>query len=118
LACSATYESQWVFLADNQRYFPESHARRSSSRSASPTDYWLANELKEMTEDLLTDSRTKSRGLFSAEAVQKLIREHRSGKRDWSMQIWQLLTLELWMQNFIDGASDASTQESMRGAIA
>ncbi len=81
-----------------------------------PTDYWLANELKEMTDDLLAESHVQSRGLFQAETVQKLLREHRSGKRDWSMQIWQLLTLELWMQNFVD--DNFSTQESMRVAIA
>jgi len=31
-----------------------------------------------------------------------MIREQRSGRRDWSFQIWQLLTLDLWLQTFID----------------
>jgi asparagine synthase (glutamine-hydrolysing) len=85
---------------------------------AAPTDYWLANDLKEMTDDLLSESRIKSRGLFRPESIQKLVREHRRGAQDWSMQIWQFLTLELWMQSFVDGAADFSPQESMRAAIA
>lgn len=83
-----------------------------------PIDYWLANSLKEMTDDLLSESSVKSRGLFNPESIQKLVREHRSGTHDWSMQIWQLLTLELWTQSFVDGAGDFSSQESARAAIA
>ena len=85
---------------------------------AAPTDYWLAHDLKEMTDDLLSESSIESRGLFRPEAIQRLVREHRSGTHDRSMQIWQFLTLELWMQSFVDGAADFSPQESMRAAIA
>jgi asparagine synthase (glutamine-hydrolysing) len=85
---------------------------------AAPTDYWLANDLKEMTDDLLSESNIKSRGLFRPESIQKLVREHRNGTHDWSMQIWQFLTLELWTQSFVDGAADFSAQESVQAAIA
>jgi len=34
-----------------------------------------------------------------------LVDEHRRGSQDWSMQIWQFLTLELWMQTFLDGGA-------------
>jgi asparagine synthase (glutamine-hydrolysing) len=85
---------------------------------AAPTDYWLANDLKEMTDDLLSESNIKSRGLFRPESIQKLVREHRNGTHDWSMQIWQFLTLELWTQSFVDGAADFSPQESAQAAIA
>jgi len=37
--------------------------------------------------------------------VRRFISEHRSGAQDWSMQIWQFLTLELWMQTFLDATS-------------
>jgi asparagine synthase (glutamine-hydrolysing) len=85
---------------------------------AAPTDYWLANDLKEMTDDLLSESNIKSRGLFRPESIQKLVREHRSGTHDRSMQIWQFLTLELWTQSFVDRAADFSSQESIQAAIA
>ena len=44
--------------------------------------------------------------LKGAAAVRRLVEEQRSGREDWSMQIWQLLTLELWFQAFVDGARD------------
>lgn len=68
-----------------------------------PADYWLAHDLREMVDDLLGASRVRQRGLFRPAAVRRLIDEHRSGRDDWSLQIWQLLVLELWHQAFIDG---------------
>ena len=67
-----------------------------------PSDYWLANDLPEMVDDLLSESNLKSRGLFNPSAVRALVEEQRSGRQDWSAQVWQFLTLELWMQAFID----------------
>lgn len=69
---------------------------------AAPIDYWLANDLREMVDDLLSESRIRNRGLFNPQAVRQLVDEQRKGREDWSHQIWQFLTLELWMQAFID----------------
>ena len=66
-----------------------------------PADYWLAEELREMVDDLLSERRLRERGLFRPESVRRLIEEQRSGREDWSLQIWQFLTLELWMQTFL-----------------
>jgi asparagine synthase (glutamine-hydrolysing) len=68
-----------------------------------------------MTDDLLSESRLRERGLFRTESVQRLIAEHRGGRQDWSMQIWQFLTLELWMQNFVDRAPGAASAEVLSG---
>jgi asparagine synthase (glutamine-hydrolysing) len=70
-----------------------------------PVDYWLAHDLREMVDDLLSEARVRSRGLFRPEAVEELVRAQRSGAEDWSMQIWQFLTLELWMRLFLDGGA-------------
>jgi len=68
-----------------------------------PVDYWLAHELRPMVDDLLSTTRLKDRGIFQPEVVHSFVQQHRSGAHDWSMQIWQLLTLEIWMRQFIDG---------------
>jgi asparagine synthase (glutamine-hydrolysing) len=67
-----------------------------------PADYWLANDLREMVDDLLSESNVKRRGLFDPAAVDLLVDEQRSGRHDWSAQVWQLFSLELWMQAFLD----------------
>ena len=97
---------------------PESVLRQPKAGFAAPADYWLANELREMTDDLLAPDRIRRRGLFNPEALRRLVSEHRSGKRDWAMQIWQFLTLELWMQNFLDGSGRREEREIAQVAIA
>ncbi|ASJ74492.1 asparagine synthase (glutamine-hydrolyzing) [Granulosicoccus antarcticus] len=67
-----------------------------------PIDHWLANDLSDMVNDLLSVAQVEHRGLFRAEQVSRMVQEQQTGKHDWSMQIWQLLTLELWMQAFLD----------------
>ena len=83
---------------------PDEVLRQPKAGFAAPTDYWLANDLTEMTDDLLSESNIRSRGLFRSDRVQAMVTQHRDGAQDWSMQIWQLLTLELWMQSFMGGA--------------
>ena len=106
-----------VFRKAMNGILPEEVLKQPKAGFAAPTDYWLANDLREMTDDLLAESRVRKRGLFRPEAIGKFVDEHRSGKQDWSMQIWQFLTLELWMQNFVDGSRFAQL-ERMQAAIA
>jgi asparagine synthase (glutamine-hydrolysing) len=103
-----------IFRKAMRGVLPEEVLRQPKAGFAAPTDYWLANDLREMTDDLLSESRLRARGLFRAEGVQKLIAEHRSGRQDWSMQIWQFLTLELWMQNFVDRSASRLEPRRLR----
>jgi asparagine synthase (glutamine-hydrolysing) len=87
--------------------------RQPKAGFAAPVDYWLAHDLRPMVDDLLSESRVRRRGLFRAEEVRRYIDEHRSGAEDWSMQIWQLLTLEIWMQLFVDGDAKAFAERQI-----
>jgi asparagine synthase (glutamine-hydrolysing) len=107
-----------IFRRAMQGVLPNEVLRQPKAGFAAPTDYWLANDLREMTDDLLSEVRVRDRGLFRPEAVRRLIREHRSGRQDWSMQIWQFLTLELWMQNFMDRSFNWAGNETVQAAIA
>lgn len=84
---------------------PAGVLRQPKAGFAAPVDYWLAYDLKVFVDDLLSEFQVRKRGIFRPEAVRTLVEEHRSGSRDWSMQLWQLLTLELWMRMFHDGGS-------------
>jgi asparagine synthase (glutamine-hydrolysing) len=91
---------------------PNEVLRQPKAGFAAPVDYWLANDLRPMVDDLLSESQVRSRGLLRPESVRKFVKEHRSGSQDWSMQIWQFLTLELWMQTFLDGRARNWTDEN------
>ena len=67
-----------------------------------PADYWLARDLRPMVNDLLSETRVRQRGYFDPATVNKMIRQHSSGSREWTYQLWALLTFELWHQTFVD----------------
>jgi len=98
--------TKYIFRKAMQDILPREILQQPKAGFAAPVDYWLARDLKEMVDDLLSESQIEKRGLFRPEVVRAFIDEHRSGAQDWSMQIWQLLTLELWMQIFIDGGGN------------
>jgi hypothetical protein len=64
-----------------------------------------------MVDDLLSETNIRKRGLFRPEAVRRFIDEHRNAAEDWSMQIWQFLTLENWMRIFLDAGAEQRTEE-------
>jgi asparagine synthase (glutamine-hydrolysing) len=100
--------TKYIFRQSMGGILPDEVLRQPKAGFGAPADYWLANDLKEIVDDLLSETRVRQRGLFRPAAVRKLIGEQRRGTQDWSMQIWQLLTLEVWMQTFFDGAVKTS----------
>jgi asparagine synthase (glutamine-hydrolysing) len=94
-----------IFREAMKSMLPDEVLRQPKAGFAAPVDYWLTYDLRPMVDDLLSESQVRRRGLFRPEVVRRYIDEQRRGAEDWSMQIWQLLTLEIWMQLFLDGAA-------------
>lgn len=94
-----------IFRRAMRDILPREVLQQPKAGFAAPVDYWLAHDLKEMVDDLLSPAQLHQRGLFKPATVQRFVDEHRSGRQDWSMQIWQFLTLELWMRTFLDGGA-------------
>ena len=98
---------------------PPEVLRQPKAGFAAPVDYWLAHDLREMVDDILSPSQIRSRGLFRPEVIRSFADEHRSARQDWSMQLWQFLTLELWMQTFLDGgAAKFESERTSRSQVA
>ena len=97
--------TKYIFRQAMRDILPREVLQQPKAGFAAPVDYWLAHDLKEMVNDLLSADQLRKRGLFRPAAVQRFVDEQRSGRHDWSMQIWQFLTLELWMQTFLDGGA-------------
>ncbi len=64
---------------------------------------WLRGPLRPMVDELLSEETVNRRGLFRPEEVKRIINANLSGREDYNLQVFQLLTFELWQQAFIDG---------------
>ena len=103
--------TKYILRCAMKKLLPEEVLRQPKAGFAAPVDYWLAHDLREMVDDLLSETNVRNRGLFRPEVVRRFVDEHRSGAEDWSMQIWQFLTLEHWIQIFLDGGAEKSAKE-------
>jgi asparagine synthase (glutamine-hydrolysing) len=72
-----------------------------------PVDRWLRRELKDLSYDLLLSMRARSRGYFQPRFVERMLREHSQGTRNWHTQIWNLMMLESWHRTFVDEPASA-----------
>jgi asparagine synthase (glutamine-hydrolysing) len=100
-----------IFRRAMQGILPDEVLRQPKAGFAAPADYWLAHDLREMVDDLLSDTAIQKRGLFRPQAVRRYVNQQRRGGEDWSMQVWQLLTLENWMRIFVDNSAAQMSEQ-------
>lgn len=110
--------TKYVLRRAMRDILPAEVLRQPKAGFAAPLDYWLAHDLETMVDDLISPAQLRKRGMFSPEAVQGFVQEHRTGRHDWSMQLWQFLTLELWMQGFLDGSAQKFELENLPQQVA
>jgi asparagine synthase (glutamine-hydrolysing) len=67
-----------------------------------PLPSWLANELGPWAEARIRQSPLRRRGFFDVEAIDRLWRAHRSGAADHSFDLWCLLNLTAWYDEWIE----------------
>lgn len=107
-------ELKVLFRSAMRGVVPDDILVRSKAGFSAPARGWLLHELRPLIDDLLSPETTHRRGLFRPPAVERLIKDFRSGRRDSALQVWQLLTLELWQQAFLDGRHEAAPTRGAR----
>lgn len=66
-----------------------------------PSASWLRDDLKDMVNDILLDSRSISRGYFRKEGIEDLI-QCNARTSGFTLEIFSLVVLELWHRVFVD----------------
>lgn len=101
--------TKWLLRAAFADSLPREVLRQRKAGFGAPIAHWLRGALVPLVDDALSADRIAARGLFRPGAVEQIVREQRSGRIERAMQVWQLMTLELWMQQFLDGDVARST---------
>ena len=82
-----------------RRWLPDEIIDRPKASFGAPLRAWVTNDLREVVDDVLVRGELVSTGFLRHEPLARLIEDQRTGRRDESKQIWQLLSLELWYRN-------------------
>jgi asparagine synthase (glutamine-hydrolysing) len=83
-------------------YLPREILSRRKMGFGVPLASWFRRELRDFTQDILSDRRTRERGIIRPEATRALVDVHLSGQRDYSSQLWSLVCFELWARAWWD----------------
>ena len=95
-------QSKYILKKVAENYLPKEIIYRPKASFGAPLRSWISDELKGFVDDLLSPNSIKNRGFFNPQFVQNLINEDRKGYKDNAYQIYQLLTIELWMREYLD----------------
>lgn len=87
---------------------PPAIARRPKQAFRVPIGLWLRGSMREFVRDTLLSVRATQRGYFNPTHLTTMVDEHETGRKDHTQRLWNLLTLELWHQTFIDTPSTSS----------
>jgi asparagine synthase (glutamine-hydrolysing) len=93
---------KYILKKASSKLLPDEIIWRKKAGFGAPIGAWIKRDLKEMIMDLLSEKVVKERGYFNYSAIKQMLEDHYSGKTYSALQIWQLLTLEIWHRTFID----------------
>jgi asparagine synthase (glutamine-hydrolysing) len=93
---------KYIFKRSQEGTLPRDIIWRRKAGFGAPIRAWLENGLHPLVADLLSDTTLRRRGLVNPKVVARLRADNAAGRADNSLQLYALLSLELWYQMFLD----------------
>lgn len=81
------------------RYVPQAMLERPKKGFAAPVGTWLRGGLRDWGDSLLDRRRLVDEGFFYPDPIVRRWAQHRSGERDWSSSLWDVLTFQAWLES-------------------
>ena len=95
-------QSKFILKKIAESFLPDSIVYRPKAAFGAPIRAWISNELRETIDKFLSKEKIDRRGIFEYSKIKKMIDDDRNGVKDYSYQIYQFLTLEIWFETFMD----------------
>ena len=91
-----------LFKAAMRSILPDEVIDRPKQGFAVPLSHWFRGRLEGFARDLLLSRQSVERGIFNQTYIKQLLGWHRRG-RSLDLQLWTLISFELWCRIFLDG---------------
>lgn len=83
-----------------ENYLPKQLINNKKQGFAVPISIWMRTDLKEWTNDLLSESILKKHNFFNIDFVKKLQNQHYLGETNNENKLWSILQFNQWYNNF------------------
>lgn len=108
--CNGT--TKYIFKKAMRGILPDELIDRPKQGFGVPLGHWFRGRLSGFLREYLLSPRCRQRGIFNPARIEQLITLHERG-RPLDMQLWTLLSLELWCRTFLDRpAADMPVMET------
>ena len=111
-------DTKYIFKKAMRGILPDSIIDRQKHGFAVPLAHWFRGDLQGFARDVLLSPTCRDRGIFETRSVERLFQLHTRG-RDLDLQLWTMLSFELWCQRFLDtvdvrDVAPARTRQTLR----
>jgi len=93
-----------IFKQAMRGILPDEIIDRPKRGFAIPLGQWFRGKLEGFASDLLLSRASRQRGILNPVYIKKLLAMHRHG-RNLDMQLWTLISFEMWCRKFLDPAA-------------
>jgi asparagine synthase (glutamine-hydrolysing) len=91
---------KWLLKRALADRLPEETLRRSKKGFGVPFGTWFRGPLAPLLREILHPERVRRGGVLDAAAVDRLVRDHLSGRADHRRVLWSLLVFEQWRDRY------------------
>lgn len=91
-------DTKWILRDILRRYVPSYLTDRPKMGFGIPLGGWLRGPLRGWAEDLLSQKKIKSYGIFSEEEIRIIWKSHLEGKSGLQNKIWAILMFQSWIE--------------------
>ena len=94
-------QKKYILKQIVHQYISKEVMERPKMGFAIPIQTWLANELKDLVKEHLSEQAIGKHGLFNFREVQKLTDEFFNGHTEKYLKVWHLLMFQMWYKKWI-----------------
>lgn len=94
--------SKYILKKIAEPLLPKAIIYRPKASFGAPIRSWISGDLRNFVDTCLSKENIEKRGFFNYECIKKMIDDDRKGIVDNAYRIYQLITIELWLNEFID----------------
>lgn len=94
---------KWLLKRTVDGLLPSDIVHRKKQGFGAPVSEWFRGELGTRAQQEIRGSSLAERGLLDYARIDELWAEHRSGRMDWSFQLWNLYNVSAWHDHWVAG---------------
>jgi len=94
--------TKWILREAMKGILPAEILERPKMGFPVPVGRWFREEYRHIVDEYVLSERAMNRGIFSPDAVRKLVAAHNTGENH-DERLWSLVNFEIWHRRFIDG---------------